>query len=295
MESPVFGPAEEAEADQLVRLALAEDLPGPDVTSEALIPPGARARGAFVPRGPGVVCGLPVVLKVFSALDARISARALVSDGREVEAGERLLELDGPARGILAGERTALNFIQRLSGIATRTRRFRERLAGTGVELFDTRKTLPGWRHLEKYAVRAGGGTNHRRSLSDQALIKDNHVRILRALGGSGPREWVAALRQRFPGTPVELEVESIDELREALESGADVILLDNMSCGEMAAASREARRRPGPRPALEASGGIGPERLQEVAASGVDRISVGALTHSAPALDIGFDLREVM
>jgi len=291
---PTFGPAEAEEAQRLVRMALSEDLPEGDVTSEALIPPGARARGAFVPREPGVVCGLPVVAQVYSALDSGIVLRALVADGSEVKPGERLLTLEGPARAVLMGERTALNFLQHLSGIATRTRRFRDLLAGAEVELLDTRKTLPGWRRLEKYAVRAGGGTNHRLSLSDQALVKDNHVRILRELGQGGPREWVAALRKRFPGIPVELEVESIAELEEALGSGADIILLDNMTCGDMAAAAREARRRPDPRPALEASGGISADKLREVAASGVDRISVGALTHSAPALDIGFDLWEV-
>jgi nicotinate-nucleotide pyrophosphorylase (carboxylating) len=242
-----FGRAEEEEAERLIRLALAEDLPEGDVTSEALIPPGARARGAFVPREPGVVCGLPVVVKVFSVLDPRIAARAVAADGSEVKPGERLLTLEGPARAILGGERTALNFLQRLSGIATRTRRYRDLLAGTGAELLDTRKTLPGWRRLEKYAVRAGGGTNHRLSLSDQALVKDNHVRILRALGQGGPREWVAALRIRFPGTPVELEVESLAELEEALGSGVDIVLLDNMTCEEMAAAAREARRRAEP------------------------------------------------
>jgi nicotinate-nucleotide pyrophosphorylase (carboxylating) len=290
-----FARSEEEAAERLIRMALAEDLPEGDVTSESLIPPGVSVRAAFVPRQAGVLCGIPVVLKLFTILDPRVRCRPLATDGEEARAGSAFLEVVGPARAILAGERSALNFLGRLSGIATRTRSWLSALKGAGVVLLDTRKTIPGWRLLEKYAVRAGGGANHRFSLSDQALVKDNHRAILKAAGSGGPREWVAAIRKLHPGLPVELEVESLEELREALDSGADILLLDNMPVSVMAQAAREVRARGKTRPLLEASGGIDAARLGEVAASGVDRISSGALTHSAAVLDIGLDFLEVL
>ncbi len=289
-----FGPPEAEEADRLIGLALAEDLSGGDVTSEALIPPGVRVRGAFAARSRGVICGIPVVERLFAKIDPTIALKALQADGDEARAGVPFLEMSGPARSILAGERTALNFVQRLSGIATRVREWSAWLAGSRAALLDTRKTIPGWRRLEKYAVRAGGGANHRASLSDQALVKDNHVLILRRLGGSKAKEWVEAIRRRSPGISVEVEVDGLEEFRDALESGADIILLDNMRSEAMAQAVRERDERGGPPPLLEASGGIDAANLRDVAQSGVERISAGALTHSAAALDIGFDLLEV-
>ena len=290
----VFGPGEAEEARRLIRLALDEDATDRDITSEALIPPDAMIRGAFVPRRQGVICGLPVVMEVLRAIDPGLDLRALASDGEAVKGGQPVLEVRGPARPILAGERTALNFLQRLSGIATMTRRWNRLIRGTGAVLFDTRKTLPGWRRLEKYAVRTGGGANHRLSLSDQALVKDNHVHILRSLGIGGVQAWVEAVRLHRPGTVVAVEVETLEEFRDAVDAGADLIILDNMELEVMEQAVRELRARPGRRPLLEASGGIDARTLGPVARTGVDRISSGALTHSPPALDIGFDLLEV-
>ncbi len=289
-----FGPAEAQEADRLIALALAEDIPAGDVTSEAIIPAGVRVRGGFAARSHGVICGIPVVERLFAKLDAAVGLNARQEDGEEARPGVPFLEVSGPAWAILAGERTALNFLQRLSGIATRAHEWSAALTGSRAALLDTRKTSPGWRRLEKYAVRAGGGSNHRASLSDQALVKDNHVLILRRLGGSKARDWVGAIRRRHPGMIVEVEVDGLEEFREAIESGADIILLDNMKPEAMAQAVRERDDRGGPPPLLEASGGIDAAKLREVARSGVERISSGALTHSAVALDIGFDLSEV-
>jgi len=290
-----FGPQELREARQLIRLALAEDLPHGDITTQALVPPRTHIRALFVPRERGVVCGLPVVVELLRRIDRRIASTPLHRDGDMVKAGDPILEIAGPAQSILEGERTALNFIQRLSGIATTTRAWKSTLRGFRALLLDTRKTIPGWRYLEKYAVRAGGGTNHRFNLSDQALVKDNHLHILRALGAGGHREWVSAIRKKCPGVEVEVEVESLDEFREAVAAGADIILLDNMTPSQMAQAARmTARLRKGARPLLEASGGIDARSLRKVARTGVDRISAGSLTHSALALDIGLDLLEV-
>lgn len=290
----MFGPREWEEAMRLIGLALAEDLPGPDVTSQALIPPEVRVRGAFVPRHEGVFCGGPVIVALFETLDRRVTVRPLRPDGERVRAGEQVLEISGPALPILAGERAALNFVQRLSGIASTARRWMDALGDSPTVLLDTRKTTPGWRHLEKYAVRAGGAANHRFHLSDQALVKDNHIQILRALGAGGSRDWVAAIRARNPEVLVEVEVENLEEFREAVDAGADIVLLDNMSPEAMRQAARELRERGGRRPLLEASGGIDAGTLREVVVTGVDRISAGALTHSSAAMDIGFDLLEV-
>ncbi len=289
-----FGQAEREEASRLIGLALAEDIPGEDITTQSLIPPEVRIRGMFVAREGGIVCGIPVVAELFSRLDGRITLRPLQSDGQMARPRQEILEVTGPARPILTGERTALNFLQRLSGIATMTRSWKSKLSRSGVLLLDTRKTVPGWRHLEKYAVRVGGGVNHRLNLSDQALVKDNHIQILRAIQAGGPKEWVSKIRHRYPGVEVEVEVENLEEFREAVEAGVDMILLDNMSTEEIRVAVSELRKWAGARPLLEASGGMNARRLGEVARTGVDRISVGALTHSAVALDIGFDLLEV-
>lgn len=289
-----FGFREKKEARRLIRLALAEDATGRDVTTRALIPARTRVRGAFVAREDGVLCGIPVAALVFAALDPKVAVRPIHPDGARVHAGEPLLEVEGSGRSILTGERVTLNFLQRLSGIATATRRFEDLLAGSRARLLDTRKTIPGWRTLEKYAVRAGGGDNHRAGLADQALVKDNHIRILRAIGGGGAKEWVKAIRARSPGVAVEIEVETLPEFREAVEAGAEIILLDNMPLADVERAARELGARGRPGPLLEASGGIDARTLPEVAATGVDRISAGAITHSAVALDMAFDILEV-
>lgn len=274
--------------EAVVRAALAEDLDGGvDVTTSATIPVDQQATLDLVARTEGVVAGIPVAAAVFEAVAAdaghHISVDALVSDGDRVTAGDVILSASGTTRDLLTAERTALNFLGHLSGIATVTRRWADALAGTNTRVRDTRKTTPLLRALEKYAVRCGGGLNHRMSLSDAALIKDNHVL---AAGGVGAA--FAAVRSRYASLPVEVEVDSLDQLREAVEVGADLILLDNFSIDDL----RRAHQIVGDRAKLEASGGLVLTDAAGVAATGVDYVAVGALTHSAPTLDIGGDLR---
>jgi nicotinate-nucleotide pyrophosphorylase (carboxylating) len=279
---------EAAAARRLIELALAEDLGTlGDVTSQATISESERGRAAFVARKPGVIAGLPAVALVCSSVDPNLAFEQVASEGASVAADSVIATLAGPMRSILIAERTALNFLQRLSGIATLTRRYVEIVAGR-CQVLDTRKTTPGWRVLEKYAVRIGGGHNHRMGLFDGILIKDNH---LAALGG-GPdavRAAMAAARTHAPESAVEIEVGSEELLIVALDCRPDIVLLDNMSAENM---SRCAARRSAsvPRVLLEASGGVNLETIDAIAATGVDRISVGAITHSAPALDIALD-----
>jgi len=267
-----------------VQRALDEDLQSSgDITSRALIPPDSRGRARIVLREDGVVAGLPLASMVFRLLDNKVNFQPLVGDGDLLPAGSEIAVVEGPVLAILEGERTALNFLQRLSGIATLTNKHVSRAAPHAVEILDTRKTTPGLRPLEKYAVRAGGGKNHRLGLYDAVLIKDNHIA---AVGGVGravekAREAVGEEQQ------VEVEVESLDGLDEAIAAGADIVMLDNMSVEE----TREAVEAAGGRVKLETSGGINLENLEAYAATGVDYISVGALTHSAPALDIALEL----
>jgi len=269
---------------RLVDLALAEDLgPFGDRTSRALIPAEAPGSAAFVARAPGIVAGLPAAAMVC----AKLAFTPALDDGQPVQRGTVLATVAGSLREILAAERTALNFLQRLSGVATLTRRFVEAAAGSPARILDTRKTTPGWRLLEKYAVRMGGGHNHRLGLYDGILIKDNH------LAGLGGDVQLAVTRARSaPGNdwlPVEVEVDTLEQLEEALTARADIVLLDNMPLGMM----REAvlrRDAVSPETKLEASGGVSLDTAPAIAATGVDRISVGALTHSAPALDIALD-----
>jgi nicotinate-nucleotide pyrophosphorylase (carboxylating) len=272
----------------LVELALAEDIgPAGDRTSLALIDPEAEATAAFVARRAGVVAGLPAVELVCLAVDPKLILSPRVMDGTPLRRGMILATLSGPLRSILKAERTALNFLQHLSGIATLTRRFVRRVQGTQAKIFDTRKTLPGWRVLQKYAVRMGGGYNHRMSLSDGILIKDNH---LVALGGQVQR--AIELAQRYSGNaalPVEVEVESWEQFEQALAARPDIIMLDNMNVPWIRRAVRR-RQQTAPQVQLEASGGVTLATVREIARTGVDRISVGALTHSAPALDIALD-----
>jgi nicotinate-nucleotide pyrophosphorylase (carboxylating) len=264
--------------------AVAEDLPGEDVTSVATIDPAAVATADLVARADGVVAGLDVAELVFRVVAGEaLDLSRHVSDGAAVARGDVLMTVTGPVVELLTAERTALNYLCHLSGVATATRRWVDALAGTGAQVRDTRKTTPHFRALEKYAVRCGGGVNHRATLSDQALIKDNHVL---AAGGVVPA--YEAVRSRYPGLPVQVEVTTLDQLRQLLEVGAEQILLDNMTTDQMAEAVRVAAGRA----KLEASGGLTLDRAREVAATGVDFIAVGALTHSAPVLDVAMDLR---
>ncbi len=273
----------------LIDLALTEDLSDEtDVTSRATIPEGARGEAAFVARSPGVLAGLQAAERVCKRVDPKLEFAGLRQDGYRVGKGETIATVEGPIRSILMAERTALNFLQRLSGVASLTRQFVDAVAGLPVKVLDTRKTTPGWRLLEKYAVRMGGGTNHRIGLFDMVLIKDNH------LAAMSPRETaieqaIRAAREAFPNLPVEVEVDSLDQLEQALASRPDVVLLDNMNVDLMrqAVARRNAMA---PSIQLEASGGVTLEAVRAIAETGVDRISVGALTHSAKALDIALD-----
>jgi nicotinate-nucleotide pyrophosphorylase (carboxylating) len=270
---------------EAVDAALEEDLPGGavDVTSVATIAPDAQGQGVFAAREPGVVAGLGVAALVFLRVDADVEVAERVREGARVGAGDVVMRVSGPTRSLLTAERTALNFASHLSGIATATSRWVEALAGTGARVLDTRKTLPRHRALQKYAVRCGGGTNHRFSLSDMAMVKDNHVV---AAGGVVPA--YEAVRAAYPDLPVEVEVTDLDQLAQLLEAGCDRILLDNMDSATMT----EAVRLTAGRASLEASGGLTLERAREVAQTGVDFISVGALTHSVKVFDLGLDLR---
>jgi len=262
---------------ELIRLALAEDVGRGDLTTEATVAPDAVATAEIRQKAPGVVCGLPVAQLVLAGLDPRVRAIPLVEEGSW---GERrvVARLEGPAGSLLSGERTALNFLQRLSGVASASRRAAEAVAGTGATVLDTRKTTPGHRVLEKYAVRVGGGRNHRAGLDDGILIKENHIR---AAGGIGPAV-AAAKRRAAPMHLVEVEVTDLAGLDEAIAAGADVVLVDNADpAGLRAAVERAAGR-----VRLEASGGVTLANLSEVARTGVDYVSLGALTHSAGAID---------
>jgi len=275
-----------AEVERAVRAALGEDLRyGPDFTSAATAPAHARATAEVAARAPGVLAGLPVVLAVLDAAGIPPeAAEPAAGDGDRIEKGTAVLRIDAPLRELLGAERTLLNFLTHLSGIATATRAWADALAGTGCAVRDTRKTLPGLRQLEKYAVRCGGGLNHRMGLGDAALIKDNHVA---AAGGVAPA--IKAVRAVAPGLPLEVECDDLDQVQEALDAGAELILLDNMGLAALRAAVGLARGYPSVR--LEASGGLRLDQAREVAETGVDFVSVGALTHSSPALDLGLDL----
>ena len=273
--------------ESLVLAAIEEDLDGGvDVTTVATVPPGQRATLDLVARGAGVAAGIPVAAAVFMAVsgDDDLDITFGVGDGDRVEPGDVLLSVTGLTHELLRAERPALNMLGHLGGIATLTRAWVDAIGGTKASIRDTRKTTPGLRKLEKYAVRCGGGQNHRMSLSDAALVKDNHV-----LAAGGVAAAFEAVRAMFPEVPVEVEVDSMDQLDEVLAAGADLVLLDNFTPADMAAAVQ----RTAGRARLEASGGLSLVNAAEVAATGVDYIAVGALTHSAPVLDIGADLRQ--
>jgi nicotinate-nucleotide pyrophosphorylase (carboxylating) len=289
-----------AEVERAIRAALEEDLHyGPDVTSAATAPEHARATAEVAARAPGVLAGLPVALAVLDAVGVPVgatearpagggaaagTAEPAVEDGDRIKEGTMVLRIQAPLRELLGAERTMLNFLTHLSGIATATRAWADALAGTGCAVRDTRKTLPGLRQLEKYAVRCGGGLNHRMGLGDAALIKDNHV-----AAAGGVAQAIKAVRAVAPGLPLEVECDDLDQVREALDAGAELILLDNMGLAALRAAVGLARGYPSVR--LEASGGLRLEQARAVAETGVDFVAVGALTHSSPALDLGLDL----
>jgi len=269
--------------DDLLRRALAEDLGAGDVTTEACVPRESQATADGVARTAMVACGVPVAERVFALLDATLRFEARVAEGASVAADTVLWRVAGAARSILMGERVALNFTQRMCGIASATRRYVDAVpAGSVTRITDTRKTTPGLRLLERYAVRRGGGHNHRNDLGSAVLIKDNHI-----VAAGGVRQAIEAARARAPHTSrIECEVDSLDQLEVALSACADIVLLDNMDTATV----EEAVRRTRGRALLEASGGITLERIPELARAGVDAISVGALTHSTPAADIGLD-----
>jgi len=267
--------------ERLVELALAEDVGDGDVTTEALVPADLRCSAQLFVEEPGVVCGVELAGAVFRALDDSVGVETVLADGTAVTGYALVAEVEGPARAVLTGERTALNLLGRLSGIATLTRQFADAVAGTRATILDTRKTTPGLRALEKYAVRCGGGANHRGGLYDAVLVKENHLRIA---GGIAPA--VAALRARWDG-PIEVETETFAEVGEALEAGVERILLDNMSPAEISAAVDLVDGRA----ELEASGGISLGNVHAYAATGVDFISIGALTHGARSLHVSLDV----
>ncbi|NJN16653.1 MAG: carboxylating nicotinate-nucleotide diphosphorylase [Oscillochloris sp.] len=271
---------------EIVARALAEDVGSGDLTTMAVIPAAAQAAAQFVFREPGVVAGLPVVAAVFAGVDPALECEIQQPEGTQVAAGTSVAVVRGPARGLLIGERVALNLLQRMSGIATVTRRYVDTIVGTQARILDTRKTTPGLRALEKYAVRVGGALNHRFGLYDGVMLKDNHLAILAASGVDMPGAVRLARASVGPMVTVEVEVESVVDAAAAAAAGADMILLDNMPPAQL----REAVAAIAGRARTEASGGITLQTLRAVAESGVDYISVGALTHSARALDIGLD-----
>ncbi|MCX7642634.1 MAG: carboxylating nicotinate-nucleotide diphosphorylase [Armatimonadetes bacterium] len=275
----------------LILQALHEDAPFGDITTEAIVPENVQGNAVMIAKQDGVICGLHIAAKVFTLLDPEATLEARVGEGEKVEVGKIIAEVRGKLKAILVGERTALNFVQRLSGIATLTRKFVDKVAPYGVKIADTRKTTPLYRALEKYAVRCGGGVNHRFSLSDGVLIKDNHIRAAGSL-----TEAVRRVRARIHHLlRIEVEAQSLAQVEEALECNVDAILLDNFSLDEIRNAVQIVRewsqRRGKQRPLLEVSGGVNLENVESIAQTGIDIISVGALTHSAPALDVSLEI----
>lgn len=288
-----FGQVEEHAALQLLQLALKEDLGDTgDITSQAVIPLDLQGKATFKARATGVLAGVPIIRLVCQAIDHHLHLEVHLTDGMSVKSNLPIATISGSMRSILAVERTALNFLQRLSGIATQTRKYVEQVKETNCQVLDTRKTTPGWRVLEKYAVRCGGGQNHRMGLYDAVMIKDNHLAGLRHHGTPLAEAVRQARATVGHNVVVEVEVESLEQLREALTAQPDVVLLDNMNV-EMLRQSVELRNQIAPRVRLEASGGITLQTLKDVARTGVDCVSVGALTHSAQALDIALDYQE--
>jgi nicotinate-nucleotide pyrophosphorylase (carboxylating) len=276
-----FEPLDPALYRETVRRALAEDLGWGDVTTEATVPRDQRARGVIVAKSPCVLAGLDVAIETFRQLDPAVSVTVKRRDSDRCDSGDIVADLRGAAASMLTAERTALNFLQRLSGIATLTRRFVD-AAAHGISVLDTRKTTPTLRALEKYAVRAGGGTNHRVALDDGILIKDNHARL-----AGGVEEALRRMKAAKPEMPVQVEAQSLEDVDAALTAGADLILLDNLSFEQL----REAVRRIGGRAKIEVSGGVTLDRIPDLARTGANYVSIGGLTHSAPAADLSFEI----
>ncbi len=276
-------PLSSAEITEHVRVALLEDQAFTDISTLATVVSTRHVRSAIVARRAGVIAGVALAIEAFRQLDENATIRVEAEDGTRVKAGEPVLHINGHARGMLAAERTALNYLQHLSGVATITCRFVDAITGTKAQILDTRKTTPGWRLLEKYAVRAGGGSNHRMDLRSGVLIKDNH---LAAIGGDIAMAVSRARGLAMSGTPIQVECDTIAQVDAAIAAGADWVLLDNMSLDML----RDAVARCAGRVITEASGGVTLDTVRQIAETGVDRISVGALTHSAPALDLGLD-----
>lgn len=270
----------------LLEMALREDIGTGDVTSESVVLASVLATATIMSKSDGIIAGLDVAAEIFRMLDSEVNFRKLVSDGDQVHRGQEIATAGGKARSILTAERTVLNFLQRLSGIATMTSEYVSAASGYSTKIIDTRKTTPGWRVLEKYAVRVGGGYNHRFGLYDAVLIKENHIAV-----AGGVAEAVSRARKRVPHTmKIEVEVETLDQVREAIESGADIIMPDNMDVDEMAEAVKLINRRA----TVEASGGIRLKDIPAIAATGVDLISIGALTNAAPPLDISMYIKPI-
>jgi nicotinate-nucleotide pyrophosphorylase (carboxylating) len=281
MKSVPFAPLEPALYLEPIRRALAEDLGWGDVTTEATVPPGLRARGVILAKSSCIIAGTDVAAETFRQLDPSVCFDVKRPDGSRCEPGDVVAEVRGSAASMLTAERTALNFLQRLSGIATLTRRYVDAAAG-GITILDTRKTTPTLRALEKYAVRAGGGTNHRAALDDGILIKDNHVRLAGSVA-----EALARMKAARPEMPIEVEAQSLADVDAAVAAGADIILLDNLSNDEI----RQAIQKIGGRAQVEISGGVTLDRIPELARTGANYVSIGALTHSAQAADLSFEL----
>ena len=275
-----------AEIRQSVQLALAEDIGSGDATTLATVPETATARAVLRAREPLIVAGLDFAEAAFRELSAAVKIERLAKDGQRVNGGEILLKISGPARAILSAERVALNFVQRLSGVATLTAQFVDAIKGTPVQILDTRKTTPGWRRFEKYAVTCGGGRNHRLGLFDMVLIKDNHLAALRDAQPNAIAAAVRRAREKYPQLKIEVEADTLEQAGQAAAAGADIILLDNMNPVQLRLAVQKVKGRA----KTEASGGVNLAGVQTIAKTGVDFISIGALTHSACAVDMGLD-----
>jgi len=275
--------------EQAVELALSEDVGSGDVTTLATVPEELTAAAVMRAREPLVIAGLALVEAAFRQLSNAVRVDREMEDGQRATAGDVLLQISGPARALLSAERVALNFVQRLSGVATLTAQFVEAIKGTSAKILDTRKTTPGWRHLEKYAVSCGGGQNHRLGLFDMVLIKDNHLAALKNASPDAIAAAVKRARTKYPALKVEVEADTLEQVERAIAAGADFVLLDNMSLEQLRQAVQKCRGHA----KTEASGGVNLATVRAIAETGVDFISVGALTHSARAVDIGLDFIE--
>lgn len=277
-----------SEICRAVSAALVEDVGGGDVTTLATVPAGAQSVALMNAREPLVVAGLAFAEGAFKHLSPKVQLKKLARDGQRVKAGQPLLKISGPSRAVLSAERVALNFVQRLSGVATATAQFADAVKGTKTKILDTRKTTPGWRRFEKYAVKCGGGKNHRIGLFDMVLIKDNHLVAVRDAKPNAIAAAVARAREKFPKLKVEVEADTLEQVAQAAAAGADIILLDNMPPATLRQAVKIVRGRA----KTEASGGVNLKTVRAIAQTGVDFISVGGITHSARAVDIGLDFQ---